>query len=163
MKLYNLFESLDITDQQLKQARGNKHHFLVNIPAKKFIILTTPNDKALDRIMDRCQTVDDYNYYTQSGETLIMPNIVVQGDMIVGHEGRHRAAALLCKDENATITIAMRYKPNGRQEAEKLRDKYGSRYEYTLQFEDVPDRIVGQFGRGVILKDNIEFIRNLQQ
>lgn len=167
MKLHEikpLTESLVVTDEHLRQARGNKFNFLVNMSARDFLLLTTSNDESLQNFIDDSRTVDEYNAFANSGANIIMPFLDVEGSKVTGHEGRHRAGGLLKENEDADMVVAIKYRPDSKKEKEQLADKHGIwRVEYDVDFEDMPSSIRGQFGRGAIPRSNMSFIRHLQK
>jgi hypothetical protein len=164
MKLRDLHESLTITDEHLRQAKGNKHNFLVEMSAASFLMLTTSSTSTLKDIRNNSKTTDEYNDYANSGENIIMPMLEITGGKVTGHEGRHRAGSLLRDDENATMVVSIKYRTENAAEDKKLEDKYGPwRIEYDVGIEDMPESIRGQFGRGSISKSRMAFIRHLQR
>lgn len=165
MKLIDLFENLAITDTHIRQARGNKQNFLVKIAAKNFLKLTTRNEEVVQDIMSKCKTTDEYNEYAAKGENIIMPFLQIEDDKVTGHEGRHRAAALLCDDPNAVMTMAIKYRITDQNKKEELNDKYGPfKREYLVDFEDLPNEIYGQHGRGMINKNqDLEYVKHLHK
>ncbi len=164
MKLKTILESLIITSEHLRQARGNKHNFIVEMPAMLFLQLTTTSGESLQDIVDEAQSTDIYNKAAESGKNIIMPFLFIEGDKIYGHEGRHRAASLLKDDKRAKLQVSIRYRGKDKEEEKRLADKHGTwRTEYDVDFEDMPYIILGQFGRGSMTKSNMKFIRHLQK
>ena len=72
---------------------------------------------------------------------------------IYGHEGRHRAAALICAGSNEMpVSIKIR-------DSEKHKEKYGYfEAAYDMKFEDLPEYIHGEFGRGIINKSSLRVL-----
>lgn len=167
MKLHDikpLTESLIVTDEHLRQARGNKFNFLVNMSARDFLLLTTTNDESLQNIIEDSKTVDEYNAFANSGDNIIMPFLNVERGKVTGHEGRHRAGGLLKENEKANMVVAIKYRSANKEEEEQLADKHGIwRVEYDVDYEDMPSSIQGQFGRGVVPRSNMSFVRHLQK
>lgn len=148
---------LKITDEMYRQARGNGMHFVVEFPVKEFLLMSTENEKSLETIQKQCRTIDDYNRWAEEGETILMPFLSVDADSgkITGHEGRHRATAIMCSGAK-TMPVSIRLIPN-----EAMKEKYGVfEAKYAGLFEDLPDTIVGQFGRGSISKSNLNLLKD---
>lgn len=146
---------LRITPEHLRQARGNNMHFIAEVPVQKFLELTTSSEESVQQIMQSCQTVDDYNRYASEGENIIMPFLVIdtERNKIVGHEGRHRAAAIVCSGAK-TMPVSFRLKPN--EEAQK---KYGYfEAKFQMRFEDMPTSVTGEYNRGVLRKTDLNLI-----
>ena len=153
MRAYELIEvtpKLRITPEHRRQARASKHQMIVEFPVDDFLRMTTQTDEGLEQIMQATQTVLAYNRYAKSGENILMPFLAIDQDSrkITGHEGRHRAAAMK-KGGAKTMPVAIRLNPG-----KELDAKYPDEYDpiYKAKFEDLPDQINGQYGRGSIPK-----------
>ena len=167
MKLHEVAQ-LKITPQHLRQARGNANHCVVGMDPAKFLELTTDSSVTLNDIKNTCKTVDDYNRWAEEGSNILMPFLWIEflddprgtyepggAGRITGHEGRHRAAALMCAG-GKEIPVSIRLKP-----IQRHHDKYGVwDSKYNMRFEDVPKYIFGQFGRGLALKSDLRVIHD---
>ena len=153
---------LRITPEMLRQARGNKMSMIAIIRPEDFIKVTTRAEYTKEDLTKQCRNVDDYNKWAEEGETIIMPALWIRGESVVSHEGRHRAAALIC-DGQSEMPISIRIHPE-----EEHEEKYGYwKAPYKVTSEDLPRAIHGQFGKGIIMKSDIKVIvdgwDNLQQ
>jgi len=148
-------QGLKITPEMLRQARGNKMHVIVGMNPEAFLKLTTRTND-VEWFRKNCKSLSDYNQWAEEGETIVMPllNIDVQTGQIKGHEGRHRAAALICaRAKEIPISIRMR------NYTDEQRKKYGHfKADYQMKFEDLPDYIHGQYGQGTIDKKDLRVI-----
>lgn len=97
---------LVVTREQLARAKTNKATGYIWMRAIDFLALTTTTDEVnwLQSVAGR--PVEDINFYNRlalDGEITVMPLLEVNADLnekgpigqVVGHEGRHRAAAVL--------------------------------------------------------------------
>ncbi|MFA6135543.1 MAG: hypothetical protein WC869_16135 [Phycisphaerae bacterium] len=89
-----------LTDEHVRQARGNKAVAIIWMSPQDFLSLTTTlNDtRWAKQVSDRAvQPLEKYNAYAAEGETIIMPRLDVElgTGNVTGHEGRHRAAAVM--------------------------------------------------------------------
>jgi hypothetical protein len=80
-----------------------------------FLKLTTQDQSGIDSIMREAFPLDKYNKFALEGETSIPPyfNIYLDGN-IAGHEGRHRAAALIINHENIMPVSIILFNQSGR-------------------------------------------------
>ena len=159
MKLHkkiNNNRGLKVTPEMYRQARGNKVNVIVKMDPYEFIKVTTRKDgvPSLQNLKTQCKNLEDYNRWADEGETIIMPMLWIdEKDQIVGHEGRHRAASLICAGINE-LPVGIRLYPS-----EQHQEKYGY-FEavYQVKYEDLPDYIYGQFGNGVIRKEDMQLM-----
>ena len=146
-------KDLKITDRMLENAKSNKCVGWLYLDPVQFLSLTVTDHNVYDWIkkeLPHTKTVDDYNSY----ETL-MPwlDVDMHTGKVVGHEGRHRAAACI-KSGSKRLPVAI-----------CLRD-HGYPVYYTTPFEgdkslvkvyvskkDVPRVLVGQFVHRSLLID----------
>ncbi len=138
---------LKLSPEMYRQARGNKHHVVVSMRPEDFLKLTTRDDDYVDRIKNQCKKLDEYNQWTERGESILMPFLYVDSEsgQITGHEGRHRAAALICAGSNE-MPVSIRIGGS-----EKHKEKYGYfEATYDMKFEDLPEYIRGEYGRGIL-------------
>ncbi|KKM81851.1 hypothetical protein LCGC14_1325710, partial [marine sediment metagenome] len=74
---------------------------------------------------------------------------------ITGHEGRHRAAALICAGVKE-MPVSIRIIPTDEHDK-----KYGHfKSTYDMKFEDLPEHIRGEYGRGIIDKKDLQLVVN---
>lgn len=167
MRLNNLkhiTESLIVSPEHLRQAKGNKFNFIVSMLASKFLELTTGNNTDYENIVNNAKTTDEYNTFASNQENIIMPFLDIDGDKINGHEGRHRAGSLIRDNKKATMHVSIRYRSVDQGEEDELQDKYGPfKVKYDVDIEDIPKVIRGQFGRGFLMKSDMEYIKHLQK
>lgn len=95
--------SLLLTDTHKRQARGVKSCGFITMTPHDFLLLTTTNGDSLDSIRKSALTLEEYNKFARSGENILPPWLDVEVSdegrlpkgKVSGHEGRHRAAALM--------------------------------------------------------------------
>ena len=146
---------LKITDEMYRQARGNKMHMIVKMRPEDFIHLTTTNQESVDAIQKACKNLEEYNKFADEGETIIMPFLSIDGatGQIKAHEGRHRSAALACAGSRE-MPVAIHIRPT-----EEHDEKYGYfKSKYDMKFEDLPDHIRGEYGRGILDKKDLQVV-----
>jgi len=148
-------QGLTITPEMRKQARGNKMHLIVKMRPSDFLMLTTTDDLSVGQIRQNCKTLDDYNRFADEGESILMPFLNINGDtgQVKSHEGRHRSAALTCAGLKE-MPVSIRITPSDKHD-----EKYGYfKSSYDMKFEDLPDQIRGQYGRGIVDKKDIRVV-----
>lgn len=148
-------KGLTITPGMRRQARGNKMHLIVKMRPSDFLQLTTTNQESLEYIHKNCKNLDDYNRWADEGETVIMPLLDIDGEtgQIKAHEGRHRSAALACAGVKE-IPVSIRIRPTKKHD-----EKYGYfKSKYDMKFEDLPDYIHGEYGRGILDKNDLKVV-----
>lgn len=144
---------LTVTKEMLRQASGNKMHMIVLMNPQSFIKLTTSDNTTQEMIVKRCRSVEDYNQWADEGETIIMPALWVKDGTVVGHEGRHRAGALICAGHEE-MPVSIRLYPD-----KEHQEKYGYwDAEYQMRSEDMPEALHGQYGKGIVLKSDINVV-----
>ncbi len=144
---------LTVTKEMLRQARGNKMHMIVLMRPQDFIRLTTSENPTQEMLVKQCRSIDDYNQWADEGETIIMPALWVRKGTVVGHEGRHRAAALIC-DGEWEMPVSVRLYPE-----KEHQEEYGYwDAEYQMRFNDLPEALHGQYGKGIVLKSDINVV-----
>ena len=154
-QIKRIAEGLTITPEMRRQARGNKMHLIVKMRPSDFLKLTTTDQESLSYIQKNCKKLDDYNQWSEGGETIIMPLLDIDGKtgQVKSHEGRHRSAALICAGVKE-IPVSIRIRPT--EEHDKKYGPYKSTYD--MKFEDLPDHIHGQYGRGIISKNDLQVV-----
>lgn len=104
-----------VTQTMLDIAKDNKAIGVYMMSPKDFLGLTVdrPLNQWIQEEKDDTFTVAEYNKFTQAGKTIIMPFLDVDIDTgkVLGHEGRHRAAALLA-DGETSMPVAITLKQN---------------------------------------------------
>lgn len=154
-----LFELLNVNAEHRRQARGNGAHFIAEMDPKKFLELTTGDELSARAIMQDAQGIDDYNRYADEGSNILMPFLDVSDEKVVGHEGRHRAASLINAGHDK-MPVAFKIKPSADSELDQMVvQKYGDfGWKYGMTFEDMPNMIKGQYGRGTLLKSQLKVL-----
>lgn len=150
-------KELKITPQHLEQAKGNAMHCIVGMDPAKFLELTTDDNLTLHQIKNQCKTIDDYNKWAEEGSNILMPFLWIDATTgnVEGHEGRHRSAALICAG-GREVPVSIKLLPGPAH-----KEKYGVfDAKYNMRFEDIPETIHGQFGRGVLHKSDLRLIRD---
>lgn len=146
----HLKENLITSPRAYEVAKGNKIQMIVVMSPHKFLGLTT-DSKDRDIIIKNSQSVDFYNQLMDKGEILVMPflDIDLKTCTIVGHEGRHRAAALI-KMGVDEMTVGIKMRPS---EKEVQKYKYTrNNSEYSLNSSDFPPVVKGQYAGTTVLK-----------
>jgi len=154
------------TPTMIDQAKGNKSQVIVEISPKQFLMMTTGSQEGRDQIMQFAHSLKDYNRWAKVGHdkdfqdrlnkgktrddsdyvwgSIHMPWLTIRlsddgsSGKIIGHEGRHRAAALM-KAGVDQMQIALQIKAG----ADMFPDVYGK--EYHITSEHLPARIEGQY------------------
>lgn len=155
MRITELFEQLLITPEMLVNAKKEGHQVFVLIDCKDFLLCTT--NKTLPKIVKSAKTVSDYNEYAKTDPETITPylRISLKDNKILGHEGRHRAVALL-KEGNEKMPCTLKLVPSSKE-----RKKYGNQEApFLVNFDDLPESIQGQFDRGTLFKSNLVLVKN---
>ncbi len=146
---------LKITPQMYRQARGNKQHIVVSMRPEDFLKLTTPNDTRIDEIRQDCKKLSDYNQWAETGESILMPFLDIKSEngTVKSHEGRHRASALICAGAKE-MPVSIKIIP-----IDEHKKKYGYfEATYEMKFEDLPEYIHGQYGRGILNKSRLRVL-----
>lgn len=142
---------LIVTPEHLRQARGNKFQVVVKMKPEDFLKLTSSENNPAEYFQQHCKNVDDYNKWAEGGENIIMPGLWIKGDKVLSHEGRHRAASLICAGENEMV-VALKLDPT-----EEHQEKYGYwEAPYEVKWEDYPRALYGQYGKGIVMKSDMK-------
>lgn len=105
--------SLVVTREHVRQARGSKAVGFVPMWPVDFLKLTTDGEGALRGFLDGAgvEPLETYNRSATDprGDNVVPPYLKVEMDTgkVVGHEGRHRAAALFRADPTARMWVAI--------------------------------------------------------
>ncbi|MBF0098708.1 MAG: hypothetical protein HQM05_15390 [Magnetococcales bacterium] len=99
---------LEITNDQIDEAIDVHAYSLVMVDPYKFLMLTTMSNSHLREIQKEAKTLDEYNRFNSN----LMPFLWINRNTgrIEGHEGRHRAAAILANGEHE-MPVAIRLLP----------------------------------------------------
>jgi len=62
-----------ITYEMYRQAKGNKGVATIVMNPHDFITLTTPDQESIQRIMDSAQTIEAYNEYARTKQSIHLP------------------------------------------------------------------------------------------
>lgn len=152
MRLRALFEvtgRLRVTPTQLRRAASNKMQIHAIMPAEDFLRLTTKNQAGIDYIKGEAKSLLQYNRWSKQDEIMVMPYLTVYllpdgTGKIRGHEGRHRAAAVLAKGGTELPLmieiVSQHVMPKGHLDPRGLTDRA---YSYTA--DDLPPMIEAEF------------------
>jgi len=148
---------LTLTPTHQRQARGNKFNILVEMTPMEFLRLTTVDDAQIAEIIDTAKPLSTYNA-AAAAETNIIPcfltlDIASGKAKVTGHEGRHRAGALLNAGEDGVgQPVYLRIQDAHPGQAEKMLEKLpGGRKAwmwdttYLWGWDELPEMLVGQF------------------
>lgn len=120
-----------LTQKMVDNMKGNKAVGFYLMDPWDFLSLTTDKlvNEWVKQEQDETRTVEEYNEFAQAGKSILPPFLDIdrKTGKVVGHEGRHRAAALL-NSHGDRFMVAITLRDNG----------YPVYYEYP--FEDGPDR-----------------------
>lgn len=147
--------SLLVTSTHKRQMWGNKVTGYVMMKPQDFLVLTCTSNAEQRIIEDEAKSVEQYNAWAKSGDNILPPWIEVQIDpeaqeplgKVLGHEGRHRAAA--CMKQNIKLMPVFIWAKKGHVSTYKIypypddRERWHEwRY---LSPEDIPATVIGQF------------------
>jgi hypothetical protein len=141
-----------VTKEMMRQSRGNKVCAIFMMSAMDFLTLTTRGQGDIDHIMADAAPLATYNKAAREGNIILMPWLDVERDSgkVRGHEGRHRAAALIKAAGRAAkmnVGIILHGKSGivYYEEKEIEGQPYFMRKKRFLGVEDVPRVLHGQF------------------
>lgn len=122
-----------VTPKMLRRAVDLKMHLIVMMNPTDFLYLTTQDDATMNQVARLARPLSDYNQFAEEQTCVVMPFLYIdkQGK-VTGHEGRHRAAALI---ESGTHELSVSI---------RLDEDLDATSEY------LPYVLHGEFGRGVI-------------
>lgn len=155
--LISLSKGLKLIKENYRQAKGNKNAGTLVIDPYKFLELTTRDSSDVYSIMDDAKTLEEYNQYVKDGSSYLMPWLEISTDgisrykepckvgQVVGHEGRHRAAALI-KAGIKKMPISVKLYRRGFAERFHTTDEnpWG---EDKWKSEDLPKILYGEFNQ----------------
>ncbi len=136
-----------------------------------FLMLTTQNADERKEIMRTAQHIEQYNQYAKNRESIHLPWLDVSLDgklnkkrfkvgRIIGHEGRHRAAALI-KAGLSTMVVLLVARQQGYPEYKKA-SKPGGWRDTFLEASDFPETVYGQFNNKPV-KLNLSTFKSVQR
>lgn len=154
--LISISKGLKLIKENYRQAKGNKHAGTLVIDPNDFLILTTRTNKGIAEIMEEAKTLEEYNKFAKNGETILMPWLEVSMDgrdlynerdikvgQIIGHEGRHRAAALIKAGVNKMpISVRLYVKGIEKQFKPTAENPWGTD---PWTKDDLPKTLYGEF------------------
>ena len=154
---YNANAELLVTQQMLSVAKSEKAAGVITMPAWDFLFLTI--NKSVDEWVsdekDDTKPLDFYNGEAHKDRIRVMPFLDVEMDTgkVVGHEGRHRAAALMANRNHAEMQVAIYLRRDGYKVY--YTQPYIDSKDYTKRFikkfvstSDIPKTLIGQFSAG---------------
>lgn len=157
---------LVITKEMYRQLRGIKSAGTILMHPADFLLLTTSSEQERKQIRDDAQSLAQYNEYAKTGQNIHLPwlDVSIDGRLgkkrfkigrILGHEGRHRAAASL--NENVyTIVVALIARINGYPEYKKASIPGGWK-DTPIKASDFPEIAYGQFNNKPVRLDLTSF------
>ena len=166
-------KGLRLDKENYRQAKGNKQAGTLIINPSDFLKLTTYTDDGIDEIMKDSKTLEEYNEFTKAGKSILMPWLdisldgkkyggdVVKVGQVIGHEGRHRAAALV-KACVSRMPISLRLHLNGIEKRFKpTAEDPWAKNEFTSQ--DLPSTFYGEFNSSRKVKVNTNTFKAFRQ
>ena len=151
----SISEGLRLDKENIRQAKGNKHAGTIIIDPMDFLRLTTPGDSYIKEILDESLTLKEYNDFSRNGSSIHMPWLDVSVDgidryrdwikrgSVIGHEGRHRAAALINKGINKIPISVCLYRKGKAERYKTTDDDPWSKNPWTRN--DIPKVLYGEF------------------
>lgn len=148
---------LPITRAHLTFARGNKAVGFIRIKADDFLVLTTKTNEGIELIKRQAKSHYQYLYWSLKDIQPPMLKIERKTGQILGHEGRHRAAAGLAIRSDVEMWVAIILADeDGRAE---YYDEPSLGSKVYLGAKDIPQSLTGEF-RPVFRKISVKrFIR----
>lgn len=155
---------LVITNTQLRMARSNKAACVIWLDPGAFLRLTLSAEDVPGRTIDPnlvingkpSRALDEYNAYSAEGNTLIMPFLYVElvkapsprdgtyrVGSVTGHEGRHRALAVLRERPGEPIGVAINLRAHGY--SQRTIEAEGFRWGRPVTAADMPRTLYGEF------------------
>jgi hypothetical protein len=138
---------LVVTPMMKKVSKQNVNQVIVIMDPKVFISSTSTD---VEGIMNGAKSLEKYNEYAENGDISVMPYLAIDLDTkkIIGHEGRHRAAAL-AKRHGKKMFVALR-----------LRSRTLDKEKYDINWDDVPKIIEKQQGQGSLYKVEMQVAKS---
>lgn len=126
------------TDDQVLQAIDSHAGAFVDMAPVDFLRLTTLDEDHIRKVQSEAHDLAKYEKHMESGKCEVHPflRIDVKSGQVVGHDGRHRAAAILSADPDAQMRVALIPVPLSK----------------TASMADIPETIKGEYDPGFRLK-----------
>lgn len=126
------------TDDQVLQAIDSHAGAFVDMAPIDFLRLTTLDEDHIRKVQSEAHDLAKYEKHMESGKCEVHPflRIDVKSGQVVGHDGRHRAAAILSADPDAQMRVALIPVPLSK----------------TASMADIPETIKGEYDPGFRLK-----------
>ncbi len=144
---------LKVTPAMIDNAEDRKGIGILQMDAYNFLRLTIDTAGVTSWIKEEAEStksLDQYNKWGQDGTIRVMPflNIDIKSGKVLGHEGRHRAAAIL-NEGGKFIPVAIFLKKDW-----YTVNRVDGRY---LGEEDIPKTLIGEFIPSSIQIDHYKF------
>lgn len=126
------------TDDQVLQAIDSHAGAFVDMAPVDFLRLTTLDEDHIRKVQSEAHDLAKYEKHMESGKCEVHPflRIDVKSGQVVGHDGRHRAAAILSADPDAQMRVALIPVPLSK----------------TASMADIPETVKGEYDPGFRLK-----------
>lgn len=140
------------TDDQVLQAIDSHAGAFVDMAPVDFLRLTTLDEDHIRKVQSEAHDLAKYEKHMESGKCEVHPflRIDVKSGQVVGHDGRHRAAAILSSDPDAAMRVALIPVPLSK----------------TASMADIPETIKGEYDPGfrIKIRSNVTVVdANVQQ
>jgi len=156
--LHEVTGRLRYSQKHVKQAGYNKNQMVVIMDPNEFLKMTTKTDEDIEDIKQNARSLLFYNREAKpGGDILIMPFLNIEVELhsngqarigrIKGHEGRHRAAALIAKGgREFPVSIKLDPKEGVLPKANRSPNKYDDPI-YSMSSIDLPQVVRAQYRR----------------
>lgn len=140
------------TDDQVLQAIDSHAGAFVDMMPVDFLRLTTVDEDHVRKVQSEAHSIDKYEKHMAEGKCEIHPflRIDTKSGQVVGHDGRHRAAAILSADPDAHMRVALIPVPLSK----------------SASMADIPETIKGEYDPGfrIKIRNNVTIVDdNVQQ
>lgn len=175
---------LRYTDRMFQQAKSMKASFIVKMPPEDFLKLTSTTEY-IEQIKKDALSLYQYNRFAKMGDnpeyakfvnrnvtnkdekvfgSIIGPFLIIDISKdgfarVIGHEGRHRAAALIAQGTKK-IPVAIKLRVPYEYVPKRHPEHRGMFSEYALTSDDLPSFVTGQFEPVNIFTQNWEIIKD---
>lgn len=146
---------LIVTPTHIRQMVGNKASGYLTMKPQDFLALTCTSAAEQRIIQDEAEPLEQYNAWAKSGDNILPPWLEVQishdADVsfgkVMGHEGRHRAAA--CIAAGVSLMPVFIWAKDGRTSTYKIHpypdDKERWHQWRYIEPSDLPQKLIGQY------------------
>lgn len=139
---------LTITQEHIRQMRGNKCNGYILMDPRDFLDLTTSSSAEERMIKMEAKSLDEYNEFSRVGQNILPPWLDIETQKppigkVIGHEGRHRAAALIKEGIYKMPVFLVKRENHSSIWRKNVSDKYGE-YRYVDQ-TDFPQYALGEY------------------